>query len=183
MRMRFRAAAVVIACGVGAATAAMQPGGQTRPAPHAAPALIGERAGGGSFDLRELAGQPTVIVFYRGAHCPLCMQRLASLHERSGVYERLGARVVAVTGDGADVARNTARELDLDFPIVSVEHDVLRAWGLLDDRSTLPAPGEFVFAENGTALFAHRGGGAGYVGDVELIGVVRAHLAERAAER
>jgi cytochrome oxidase Cu insertion factor (SCO1/SenC/PrrC family) len=84
----------------------------------AAPALVGQRAGGGEFSLRDLAGAPAVLVFYRGAYCPLCVRRLEALAAHAPAYERAGARVVAVTADGPDAAHETARALGGGVTIV-----------------------------------------------------------------
>jgi mycoredoxin-dependent peroxiredoxin len=180
-----RAAAVLVVVFAGVATAAMQIRGSIPAAAvEGVPALTGQRAGGGSFNVAELRGAPAVLVFYRGAHCPLCMQRLEALGRRARAYDRLGAAVVAITMDPPDVAGNTARELGIDVPIVSVDVQVLRDWGMIGPRPGPPLPGEFVLDENGAIVFAHRGRtAADYVGDVELLGVLRLRLAGRTARR
>lgn len=181
-----RGIAAILVIGLAAAAgAAMQIRGSTPAAQvQDGPTLKGMRVGGGAFDLGQLHGRPAALVFVRGTGCPLCMQRLRALERRVGAYDRLGAAVVALTPDPPEIARHAARALDGELAIVSVDTSTLRAWGMLPTPSATPLPGEFVLAEDGALLFAHRGvSAADYVGDVELLGVLRDHIAERAAAR
>lgn len=154
-------------------------GAATSGAAAAAPALEGTRAGGGSFTLRELAGAPAVLVFYRGAYCPLCLRRLESLEAHAAAYERAGARVVAVTADPPDVARATAGQFD-GVKIVSVDEATLRRWGVWPEGAASPLPAAFVLDEQGAVLFRHVGRTAAEdASDVTLLGVLRDRLAAR----
>jgi peroxiredoxin len=185
VRSRIAIGATLIIAATGGAVAAMQaPQQQRTPAADASaartPALTGTKAGGGNFDLRELAGSPAVLVFYRGAYCPLCIQRLEELAGSASAYERAGARVVAITADPPEIARSTAGDLDGDITFVSVDQPTLERWGLWPAGATAPLPAEFVLDADGTVLFEHRGRtAADDAGDVRLLGVLRDRLAAR----
>jgi mycoredoxin-dependent peroxiredoxin len=189
-RSRIAIGATLIIAAAGGAVAAMQPPQQQRaPTTEASaartPALAGTKARGGSFDLRELAGSPAVLVFYRGAYCPLCIQRLEQLAGSVDAYERAGARVVAITADPPEIARSTAGDLHGDVTVVSVDQPTLERWGLWPAGAAAPLPAEFVLDADGTVLFEHRGRtAADDAGDVRLLGVLRDRLAaQRAAVR
>lgn len=140
-----------------------------------APPLDGTRAGGGEFTLADLRGGPVVLVFYRGAFCGLCQQRLRQLEAHREAYERFGARVVAVTLDDPEVAETTRDELDLDLTVVSAAPDVFAAWGVWAEGERWPRPGEFVLDAEGRVRFAHAGLNASdRVSDVVLLGTVAA---------
>ncbi len=108
------------------------------------PVLAGRSSEGGRFTLREVAGAPAVLVFVRGSYCPLCQDRLRTLAAYAGAYEDAGVRLVAVTLDPPDPARATARELDLPFPLVSVDIATFQRWGLRPPGQAQPRPGDFV---------------------------------------
>jgi peroxiredoxin len=145
-----------------------------------APTLQGRESGGGDFSLRDLIGTPAVLVFYRGGHCPLCLQRLGALEAHAAAYERAGARVVAVTGESLDAARNTADEVGGGVRIVAVDEATLRRWGVWPEGAPAPMPAEFVLDENGAVLFGHVGRSAAEsAGDVALLGVLSDRLAQR----
>jgi peroxiredoxin len=137
-------------------------------------ALEGRRAGGGEFSLRGLAGAPAVLVFYRGAYCPLCLRRLEALVANAAAYDRAGARVVAITLDTPEVAAETARHFGGDLEIVSVDEAVLRRWGVWPEGAPAPLPAEFVLGPDGAVIHAHHGRSAAEdAGDVRLLGVLR----------
>lgn len=164
---------LVAACGAVPSQAGR--GGSAAQAVTPAPPLEGIRAGGGEFTLADLRGEPVVLVFYRGVFCGLCQQRLRQLETHRKAYERLGARVVAVTLDDPELAETTRDELELDLTIVSAEPDVFAAWGLWAEGERWPRPGEFVLDAEGRVRFAHVGLNASdSVSDVVLQGALAA---------
>ena len=70
------------------------------PKPQApAPELAVETLGDGGFRLSDQ--QPdrfTMIVFYRGVHCPVCTKYVGDLGQRVGEFRDRGVDVVAVNG-------------------------------------------------------------------------------------
>lgn len=136
-----------------------------------APALSGTTGDGEAFSLGQLRGRPAVLVFYRGAYCDICLNRLRSLEAHGAAYGEAGARLVAVTADPPTAAEHTARSLELGFPVVSVPRSAFRRWGLWREGESRPRPGEFVLDGDGRVRFAHIGDtAADGPGDVVLLG-------------
>ena len=125
-----------------------------------------------------LARGPLVVSFYRGVWCPYCNMELQSLQAALPAFETLGAALVAISPQTAPNSRKSVRQNDLGFPILSDPHnDVAAAFGLRfampaylvdlykelkndlpafngDPSWTLPMPGRFVVAQDGTVLYA-----------------------------
>ena len=125
-----------------------------------------------------LARGPLVVSFYRGVWCPYCNMELQALQAALPEFEKLGAALVAVSPQTAPNSRKSVRRNDLGFPILSDPHnDVAAAFGLRfampdflidlykglkndlpafngDPSWTLPMPGRFVIAQDGTVLYA-----------------------------
>jgi len=138
-----------------------------------APALAGTEAEGRAFELAA-AGSPTFVVFFRGYGCGLCRERLRELQANLGEYRRLGARVVAVSADGAENLDLARRELELDFPVVGVNEATLSAWGLVGE-ATPPLPGSYLIDGNGLVVFRHVGRNASdRAHDLEVLAALQA---------
>ncbi|MBX6365129.1 MAG: peroxiredoxin family protein [Gemmatimonadetes bacterium] len=136
-----------------------------------APSLVGTTGDGEAFSLGQLRGHPVILLFYRGAYCEICLERLRSLAAHAAAYGDAGARIVAVTLDPPATAEHTARALELGFPVVSVPPTTFRRWGLLRAGEARPRPGEFVLDAAGRVRFAHVGAtAADSPGDVVLLG-------------
>ncbi len=119
--------------------------------------LPGTLQDGKAFDLHDLRGDRVVLIFYRSASCGLCLQQLRTLARDSKAYDRLRARIVAITTDPPEVNRRTAKLLDLEFPIVSVDHATLTRWGIWPDGERNPRPAAFIIDEKGGILFGRIG--------------------------
>jgi peroxiredoxin len=139
-----------------------------------APALVGEKAGGGTFSLKDMQGSPVVLVFYRGTFCGICTERLKQLSEFNQHYEAAGAKVVAVTLDTPETAKRASEALDAKYETVSAKPAVFRAWGIWKTGEMGPRAAAFVLDESGRVRFGHVGlTTADMTSDVELLGVVR----------
>ncbi len=69
------------------------------------PALELNVTGGGRFSLAaEKAQQFTMVVFYRGLHCPICRRYLSELEGLLPEFEKRGVSVVAASSDPQDRA-------------------------------------------------------------------------------
>ena len=74
----------------------------------AVPPLQVDLAGGGTFDLaREKPAHFTLLVFYRGLHCPICKTQLRELESKLEEFDKRGAAVVAVSSDTRERATQT----------------------------------------------------------------------------
>ncbi len=75
---------------------------------------------GTEFSLADaLEDGPVVLIFYRGNWCPYCSRFLAELTEASSQFDKLGARVVAVTAEKHNEADETAETLGTSFMLLS----------------------------------------------------------------
>jgi peroxiredoxin len=125
-----------------------------------------------------LARGPLVLSFYRGVWCPYCNMELQALQSALPAFEKLGARLVAISPQTAANSRKSVRQNELAFPILSDPHnDVAAAFGLRfslpdylvalykelkndlpsfngDPSWTLPMPARFVVGQDGTILYA-----------------------------
>ena len=74
----------------------------------------------------------TMVVFYRGLHCPKCKLSLTELNRKAGEFAELGVGIIAVSCDDEDRAR-TARD-DWKLHNLTIGYglsiDDARAWGL-----------------------------------------------------
>ena len=119
-----------------------------------------------------------MVSFYRGVWCPYCNMELQALQAALPDFQALGAGLVAISPQIAANSRKSVRQNELGFPILSDPHnDLAAAFGLRftlpaylvelyktlkndlpafngDASWTLPMPGRFVIAQDGTILYA-----------------------------
>ena len=86
----------------------------------------------GDFDLAAHAPKLfTLISFYRGLHCPVCLKYLRDLEALLPEYERRGTKVIAISSDVPERAQEMARKVG---PSLRCGHSlpltVARKWGL-----------------------------------------------------
>lgn len=74
----------------------------------------------------------TMIVFYRGLHCPLCKAQVAELEQKLGQLADLGIEAIAISGDSYERARQSQQEWGLNNLQVGygLSEDTMRRWGL-----------------------------------------------------
>jgi len=87
----------------------------------------------GVFDLAADAAEHfSLIVFYRGLHCPICAKYLLELARLVPEFEKRGVKVIALSSDTQERARQMADKLDA--PGLRMGYglplDVARQWGL-----------------------------------------------------
>lgn len=85
--------------------------------------------------LDDLVGEsPTVLLFFPLAFSPVCTNELLVLRDDYDSFEKLGARVVAVSVDSQFTLRAWANQLELPFPLLSdFNKETARAYGTLDE--------------------------------------------------
>jgi peroxiredoxin len=65
--------------------------------------------------------------------------------ERGGAFRDRGARLVAISVDPADESRPLARELSIDFPLLTDEGlRIARDYGVADEDGEIAVPAVFV---------------------------------------
>jgi peroxiredoxin len=125
-----------------------------------------------------LADGPAIVSFYRGVWCPYCNMELQALEAARPEFERLGAKLVAISPQTAVNSRKSIRQNKLSFPILSdTNNEVASAFGLKftlpdylvelykslkndlpafngDPSWTLPMPGRFVIAPDRMIVYA-----------------------------
>ncbi|MBN8872062.1 MAG: AhpC/TSA family protein [Rhodospirillales bacterium] len=125
-----------------------------------------------------LAKGPLVVSFYRGVWCPYCNMELQALQAALPAFQNLGANLIAISPQTAANSRKSVRQNQLGFPILSDPHgEVAAAFGLRfalpdylvdlykrlkndlpafngDPSWTLPMPGRYVIAQDGSILYA-----------------------------
>jgi len=98
-----------------------------------APDLNVATVGGGSWKLADSRPQNfTLVVFYRGLHCPICAKYLIELERLTPEFESRGVRVLALSSDDAGRAKAMAERIKADRLRIghSLSLTVARQWGL-----------------------------------------------------
>lgn len=74
----------------------------------------------------------TMVVFFRGLHCPLCLKYLAELEASLSKFVTAGINVIAVSSDDEDRAKQTAEKAGLQDTTLGYGLSVEQAqqWGL-----------------------------------------------------
>ena len=106
----------------------------------------------------------TIVVFYRGTHCPICKTFLAEIQDNLDTAAEQGIEVVAVSMDGTERTGKTVEEKSLTRLAIghSLPEATARAWDLYMSSaragSAEPAvfsePGLFVIDATGKIFFA-----------------------------
>ncbi len=121
------------------------PGGQ-------APALSLPLAGGGTYDLAaQTPDAATMVIFYRGLHCPVCETYLNKVTAKAAAFAEAGMPIVLVSMDGQERAEKAKADWGLgDLPVAyGLTEEQARAWGLYISVSIKEAETP-VFCEPGT---------------------------------
>src|SRR5260370_17096396 len=87
------------------------------------PALSMTLPGGGTVTLPgALAGEFSVILFYRGSWCPYCNAQLRAFQPAAGSLAETGARVVALSVDDEATTPALIAKPRLTFPLGHTPH-------------------------------------------------------------
>lgn len=87
----------------------------------------------GTFDVgTDAAEHFTLMVFYRGLHCPICMKYLLELARLMPEFEQRGVKVIALSSDTQERAQQMADKLNAPHLRMGygLALDVARQWGL-----------------------------------------------------
>lgn len=141
-----------------------------------APSLDLPLVGGGTWSLADQKPETfTMIVVYRGYHCPVCKGYLGKLNSLMDLAAENGLGVVAVSMDGAERAAAAKDEWGLDKVDVAygLTEEKAREWGLFISSSIKEAESD-IFAEPG--LFWVTAEGTIYLVDVANMPFARPDL-------
>lgn len=149
----------------------------------AVPALQVPTLDHGLFDLSADAPEHfTLLVFYRGLHCPICHKYLLELGRLQADFAQRGVKTMALSSDTPERARAMADKLQA--PGLRMGHslplDLARAWGLylsasrgttsigIEEPALFSEPGVFIVRPDGTL----------YYGAVQTMPFARPHFDE-----
>ncbi|WP_194850306.1 peroxiredoxin-like family protein [Nonlabens antarcticus] len=101
----------------------------------------------------------TMIIFYRGLHCPICKKQLESLKDNMNEFIDRGVNVIAVSMDSEKRAKQAGEEWDIESIPVGFEmtEKQAREWGLYlskgigdTEPDLFSEPGLFLIKKDGT---------------------------------
>jgi alkyl hydroperoxide reductase subunit AhpC len=120
----------------------------------------------------SLAGQKpdnfTMIVFYRGLHCPICSRYVGELAKLEADFGEIGTAVIALSQDTRERAEQSVQDWDLGELTVGygVGDDTIRAWGMhrsagrgktsigIEEPAEFNEPGMFIVRPDNTLYWA-----------------------------
>lgn len=105
---------------------------------------------GGQFQLSQRLGDNfTLLLFYRGAHCPICKMQLRDLQHRLGDFSKRGITAVAISMDDKERAQKSAEEWGIDELMVGygLDENLARDLGLYISSGHPGSAEPLVFSE------------------------------------
>ena len=95
----------------------------------------------------------TLVLFYRGLHCPICKKQLKEFTSKLSDFEERGVNVIAVSMDSEKRAKLSAEKWETgNLPIAyELTEDKAREWGLYISHAIKEGEPE-VFSEPGLFL-------------------------------
>ena len=134
----------------------------------AVPALKLQTLDHGTFDLQSATPQRmTLLCFYRGLHCPICITYLKELERLTPAFAERGVETIAVSSDTQERARDMVGRVGAQtlrfaygLPLTTA-----RAWGLyistsrgktsigIDEPAHFSEPGVFLVKADGTLYY------------------------------
>ncbi len=127
------------------------------------PALEVDLVGDGHYSLADAKPRNfTMVVAYRGHHCPLCKGYLGKLNELVDDFAERGVEPIAISMNGEDLAAQSKAEWGLDRIKVGygMSEELARSWGLYISnaiRDTEPSkfsePGLFLVRPDGRLYY------------------------------
>jgi peroxiredoxin len=147
------------------------------------PGLELSLVGGGAWSLAEQTPENfTMVVFYRGLHCPICSRYLGDLNRKAGKFADKGVSIIVTSTDDAERTATAKEEWGLDaIPVgygLSLEKS--REWGLYVSTSNGKTSAGIVEPDmfNEPALYLVRPDGTLYFGTVQTMPFARPSFAE-----
>jgi len=110
----------------------------------------------------------TLVVFYRGLHCPICRTYLGELDKLAADFKSRGVEIIAISSDVEERAKQTQKDwglanINLGY---GLNLDVARQWGLyistsrgktstgFEEPAKFSEPGVFLVRADGTLYWA-----------------------------
>jgi peroxiredoxin len=131
----------------------------TQPAPDLTVPLLR----GGTYQLSEQRSSLfTMVVFFRGLHCPVCRAQQTELERRLDELEGRGIELIAVSGETLERTKTLANEWKLErLPLAyGLTEEQMRAWGLFvshgineSEPALFNEPGLFLISPDHTVYY------------------------------
>ena len=134
----------------------------------ATPALEVSTVNGGIWKLSEQRPENfTLVVFYRGFHCPVCGNQLRDLERHLEAFAERGVNVIAVSSDSKERAEKAKQDWKLNNLVIGygISLDTAREWGLYISTSRgvtstgvmepdmFSEPAQYLIRPDGTLFF------------------------------
>lgn len=111
------------------------------------PAQTWPTVNGSSVTPSDVSGWSLVVV-YRGKHCPLCEKYLDTLNGLLSSYKEAGVKVCAVSADPLEKSKAQAEAQSLDFPVAyDLSTEQMHELGLYVSEPRSPQETDRPFAE------------------------------------
>lgn len=132
------------------------------------PELSLQLAGGGQFSLADESPENfTLLVLYRGLHCPICSRYLGDLSKRVEEFEKRGVSIIVGSSDTQERAEQAKTEWKLDNLRIAYGLDLPKARELglyiskgigktssgFEEPALFSEPGLFLIRPNGELFF------------------------------
>ncbi len=138
---------------------------------------------GGTWSLSEQSPENfTMVVFYRGLHCPICGRYLRDLDRKIRDFAERGVEVIMISTDTEERARQAKADWKLENIAIGygLDLDAARAWGLYVSggigKTSIGVEEPALFNEPG--LFMVRPDGTLYFGTVQTMPFARPNFGE-----
>ena len=129
-----------------------------------APALSVPLVGGETFDIASQSPENfTLLLFYRGLHCPICKGQLRDLQNNLDELDKRGIEAVAISMDSEERASKSKEDWGLDKIDLAygLSEEQARSYGLYlshgineKEPALFSEPGLFLVRTDGTIYFA-----------------------------
>lgn len=132
------------------------------------PTLEVKTVTGTTFNLSSSGAENfTLVVFYRGLHCPICAKYLIDLERLAQEYNNRGVKIIAISTDNEERAKNMAEKISAN--LVEFGYGLTlseaRQWGLyissgrgptsigIEEPTLFSEPGVFLVRPDGTLYY------------------------------
>ncbi|NEP19958.1 MAG: AhpC/TSA family protein [Leptolyngbya sp. SIO4C1] len=108
----------------------------------------------------------TMLVFYRGLHCPVCEQYITELEQKRDAFQQLGVNVIAISGDTQERAEKFQEKTRIQNVTIGYDltADDMHRWGLYlsqghfdHEPALFSEPALFLIKPDGRLYFANIG--------------------------
>ena len=123
----------------------------------------------GQFELgNDQAQRGTLLCFYRGLHCPICIRYLTELEKLTAEFAERGVKTIAISSDSEDRAKGMAEKIGASALRIAYDLPLAEArdWGLyvstsrgktstgVEEPALFSEPGLFLVTPERTLYFA-----------------------------